>query len=407
MPVIIDKRYLPRDQNVQSRQKFIERNKRAIKEQIKDLINKDSIKDFGKGNKKIIIKKDLLEEPGIDFSQGSGNTERVYVGNKRFKKGQIIPKPQQNSGQGKGKGGSQDGGGEDEFSFILTEKEFSDLFFEDLALPNLIKEGFFLNSFEIQHSGFSRYGGPSSLNIKKTMINALGRRIALKRKNSKLTEEELKKNKKIQYIEDIDLRYNFKDRVENPTKNAVMFCMLDVSGSMLESMKDLAKRFFILLNLFLKRNYERVEVVFVRHAEEASEVDEETFFYSRQTGGTVISSGYKLIDKIIKERFDSNKWNIYIAQATDGDNWDEDNALSQQLLINNLLPVVQYFAYIQIPYIIPQAWRSLQLVGETTFYLLMKEISEKYKQLQVRVVEDYKSIFPVFRSLFENKKRKK
>ena len=105
-----------------------------------------------------------------------------------------------------------------------------------------------------------------------------------------------------------------------------MFCLMDVSGSMDEERKDIAKRFFILLYLFLTRNYERIEVVFIRHHTIAKEVDEDEFFHSRESGGTVVSSALKLMQEIIRERYPLTEWNIYAAQASDGDNWDDDSS---------------------------------------------------------------------------------
>jgi uncharacterized sporulation protein YeaH/YhbH (DUF444 family) len=97
-----------------------------------------------------------------------------------------------------------------------------------------------------------------------------------------------------------------------------MFCLMDVSGSMGEREKDLAKRFFMLLHLFLKRRYERLDIVFIRHTHDAQEVDEHTFFYSRQSGGTIVSTALEEMKKIVHDRYATGEWNIYAAQASDG-----------------------------------------------------------------------------------------
>lgn len=413
MSLIIDKRFLPKNVTTGSRQKFIERYKTAIKRRVREIVGEGSLKDFSKGNKKVTIKRDDLEEPSFQFEPGTGNTDRVYVGNKKFHKGQKVSRP--SSSQGKGGGGSNgNGAGEDDFEFILTEKEFSDLFFEDLALPDLVKKEFIGRCFEIKHAGFSRYGGPSSLNIKKTMLNALGRRIALTRKRERAKElPDLDKgviipkpDKKIQYIEDIDLKYNFKDKVDVPTTRAVMFALMDVSGSMGEKEKDLAKRFFILLNLFLKRNYEIVDIVFIRHTETAQEVDENTFFHLRENGGTVISSGYEKINEIITARYNPENWNIYMAQASDGGNFDSDNQYMAEFLSRTLLPKLQYAAYIDIANTYMAQWRSEGAIDESEVYQILDRISKSNPTLQARRVIDYADIFPVFRSLFKKKEGK-
>ena len=104
-----------------------------------------------------------------------------------------------------------------------------------------------------------------------------------------------------------------------------MFCLMDVSGSMTEHMKDLAKRFYVLLYIFLKRRYKHVDVVFIRHTHEAPEVDEDTFFHSPETGGTVVSTALEEMQRVVAERYDPDSWNIYAAQASDGDNTATDN----------------------------------------------------------------------------------
>ncbi len=417
MAIIVDKRFMIKTNQSNSRQKFIDRYKEAIKNRVKEIIGNNSIKNFDKGVKKVKLKRDDLAEPEYELDQTTGKKVRVLVGNKKYKKGDLIRKPDNYE-----KMASKSGEGEDDFEFVITEKEFRDHFFEDLELPELVKREFLGICWEIKHAGFSRYGGPSSLNIRKTMLNSIGRRLALKAKmkeklgdnlpleetnpylkdlklRKKLIERSVRtstgvegvKNKKIQYIEDIDLKYNFKERQDVPITRAVMFCLMDVSGSMGESEKDISKRFFILLYLFLKKNYQIVDVVFVRHTETAKEVTEEEFFHSRESGGTLISSGYEKIDEIINSKYSPAQWNIYVSQASDGDNWPNDYEYMQNILLNKLLPVCQYFAYIDITE-----------DGSNT-YKLMRKWCESHKNLEARVVNSNKEIFEVFRSLFKKR----
>ena len=146
----------------------------------------------------------------------------------------------------------------------------------------------------------------------------------------------------------IDIRFRDFQPQPEPNTKAVMFCLMDVSGSMGEREKDLAKRFFVLLHLFLKRRYDRIDVVFIRHTHEAQEVDEETFFYSRETGGTVVSSALDEMLKIVQDRYPADQWNIYAAQASDGDNYPGDGACCVSLLSEALMPLCQYYAYVEI-----------------------------------------------------------
>jgi len=168
---------------------------------------------------------------------------------------------------------------------------------------------------------------------------------------------------------------------------------MDVSGSMDQSTKDVAKRFFLLLYLFLQRNYERTEIVFIRHHTSAKEVDEQEFFYSRETGGTIVSSALKLMDEIVNDRYPASEWNIYGAQASDGDNWNDDSEVCYRLLTESLLPKLQYFSYIEITARAHQAlWASY------------KKILEQHPSVfAMKQLVDSKDIYPVFRELFQKK----
>lgn len=414
MAIIVDKRLMPKNQTINSRKRFIEKYKDSIKNRVKDIVINESMKGIIKGDKKIKIKVGDLDEPDISIEHGTGKEDRVYIGNKRFQRNQKVNRPDK-GGKGKGRSGSNQGGGEDDFEFVLTEKEFMELFFDDLELPELVKKQYESSTFEIRHAGYSRSGGPTSLNIRRTMMNALGRRKALRQTNphlKNLTDDELtaliKKNglskhssnkgQKIQFIEDMDLRYNFKEKQEVPTTKAVMFALLDVSGSMGETEKDIAKRFFVLLNMFLEKNYEQVDIVFVRHAESAEVVDEETFFFDPKSGGTVISSGYRVILDSINKKYNPENWNIYIAQASDGDNFLEDMGATEDLLVNHLLPIVQYFAYINIE---SSAWGP----GQSLMMGFLKNVASAHTNLQARSVNSLHQIWLVFRSLFERKSK--
>jgi hypothetical protein len=194
----------------------------------------------------------------------------------------------------------------------------------------------------------------------------------------------------IPFIDPFDLRYSNRVKVPMPSTQAVMFCLLDVSGSMDEQKKDIAKRFFILLYLFLTKAYEKIEVVFIRHHTSALEVDEENFFHSRESGGTIVSSALKLLTEIIKERYSGAEWNAYVAQASDGDNWDNDSATCRALLNDTVMPLVQYYAYVEITQGEPQnLWQEYVNVMQTHANFAMQKI------------ESASDIYPVFRELFK------
>lgn len=403
MSHIVDKRFTIKDGHVVNRQKFIDRYKAKIKDAIKKTLSGESIKDFKFKDKKIKIKTDGgIDLPSLDYDYEEGVYDSVAVGNKTFKKGDKVKKPI----KGSSSQGSDSGGGKDEFEFMLTEQEFADLFFEDLELPDLVKKQFTGDVYEIQRAGYSNTGGPSSLSVRQTIIRAYMRRYALKKQDDKKDDKlildgekiVLKPKKKISFLEDTDLRYNHRDRVDVPASKAVMFCLMDISGSMGETEKDIAKRFFLLLSMFLQKNYDIVDIVFVRHAEWAEECTEEVFFHGKESGGTVISTGYAKILEIIQARYKVDSWNIYIAQASDGDNFEYDNANMTQLLTQHMLPLVQYFAYIEIKSGMFSEDKPSEL------YQVFEKICGTTKNLSIRIIKDYKEIFEVFRSLFKKRK---
>jgi len=199
----------------------------------------------------------------------------------------------------------------------------------------------------------------------------------------------------------VDVRYNRFQAVPKPVAQAVMFCLMDVSGSMTEHMKDLAKRFYMLLYLFLSRRYKHVDVVFIRHTHRAQEVDEETFFYSQETGGTVVSTALEEMQRVLTERYPPDEWNIYAAQASDGDNALSDNARTAALLTDVILPVCQYYAYIEVGQdgLTPPITFSGG-VRESDLWRTYKQIQGADVPLAMKRVTHRRDIYPVFRELF-------
>lgn len=398
MATITDKRFVPKQGDIANRQKFIKRYKANIKKAVQKNIADQSIKDFKFKGQKVRVKAvdDDINLPSPSLDPELGIYDGVSVGNKTYEKGDKVAKP---SGSGSGSSGSNSGEGEDSFLFELTEQEFQDIFFEDLELPDMKKKNFIGDFFEFQRQGYSTTGGPSSLNVVQTMKRAIGRFLAIVEPKSEDEDPEVIEDNDLFIIEDTDLRYNFRDKVDVPSSKSVMFCLMDVSGSMGRVEKDIAKRFFILLSLFLKRNYTTVDIVFVRHADWAEECDEDTFFYAQEAGGTVISVGYEKVLDIIQQRYDSNTWNIYVAQATDGDNFDYDIPVMTELLTNHLLPLSQYFTFVEI-------CSSRRNGDRSNVYNLLTKISEDHKNLAVTGISDYPEILDAFRGLFSKEKKK-
>ena len=415
--LIIDRRQQGKQKSAVNRQRFLKRFRKHIKEAVTDAVNKRSITDMERGEEISIPKKDISEPI---FHHGSGGKQRrVLPGNKEFVRGDRVERPK-GGGKGGGKGkASNRGEGMDEFVFELNQQEFLDFMFEDLELPNLVRKQLKdSDSYKLVKGGYQRDGIPARLNIVQSMRGAKARRIALGgaiRREIKVLEKALEEigeedtderkelaNKldraqrrlnQIPFLDDFDLRYNNMIQQPTPTTSAVMFCLMDVSGSMTQDIKDLAKRFFVLLHMFLKRHYQKTEVVFIRHHTKADEVDEQDFFYSRETGGTVVSSALELMKDIVRERYPTDSWNIYAAQASDGENWADDSPKCRDLLVKNLLPLTQYYAYVEI-----------STGKEQELWQTYSEIPEQFPDcFAMRRVKGAGDIYPVFRDLFERK----
>ncbi|MDE1947810.1 MAG: YeaH/YhbH family protein [Burkholderiales bacterium] len=421
MQQIIDRRLAGKNKSIGNRERFLRRYKEQIREAVKRAIDGRGIRDIERGEDIHIPKKDL-SEPVFGHGQG-GMREVVHPGNQDYIRGDRIERPKGGGAGGSGKGQASDSGeGEDDFVFALSKEEFMQIFFEDLALPHLIRTQLAETpEWKSQRAGFSSDGTPNNLHVVRSMRGAIGRRIAIgagSRRELRELEEQLLALKRdlktgdevgqreideleadiialrarierIPYLDPIDLRYRSRIRVPVPTSKAVMFCIMDVSGSMDEGRKELSKRFFILLYLFLTRHYEKIELVFIRHHTQAQEVDEENFFHARETGGTVVSSALVLMEEIIRARYNPSEWNIYGAQASDGDNWHHDSGRCRELLGEKLLPLVRYFAYVQV------AEEEQNLWEEYT------QLLEIHRHFAMRKATSADQIYPVFRDLFK------
>ena len=419
MTQFIDRRRNASKKSTVNRQRFLRRYKNQIKRAVADAIGKRSITDIDKGENITIPAKELAE-PQFRHGHG-GRVERVLPGNDEFLTGDRIKRPTKDGGKGSGGEASDSGEGEDAFVFDLTREEFLDLYFEDLELPDLVKKELArITTYKTVRAGITTSGVPSNINVLRSMRQATGRRVALAspyKRQLKAAEEALariqaepapdvaeatrleqdiqrlkKKISTVPFIDTIDLRYNNRIRIPAPSTQAVMFCIMDVSGSMDEPKKDIAKRFFILLYLFLTKNYKKIELVFIRHHTSAKEVSEEDFFYSRETGGTVVSSALELLHQIIDTRYHPNAWNIYVAQASDGDNWNADSPYCMELLRDKIMPLLQYFAYIEI---MPRHHQSLWEVYE--------QLQVLYPNFAMENIDRVSDIYPVFRALFKRK----
>lgn len=428
MAYIIDRRPNQGQKNLGNRQRFIRKSTAHIKKSLRDNLQNRSITDVNSGEK-VKVPIDTIREPTFGHDWQSGENHRVLPGNKDYVPDDQIERP---SGGGQGGNGKQASNStetsEDEFTFTLTKEEFYDLLFEDLELPDLVKKQLKKSKkWEIKREGISNVGNPSNLNVIRTMKSSMGRRIVLRKPNEKLIEQlekelencpsnhpryaeisqELinlrKKVKAVAYVDPIDLRYNVFNKKNVPSTTAVMMCIMDVSGSMDERKKDIAKRFFMLLYLFLQRKYENVVIEFIRHHSTAERVDEQKFFYDRISGGTVVSTGLELTHEIILKEYNPSLYNIYVCQVSDGDNYDNDNNLCKKILEDQLLPLIQYMAYIEVLDDGGYDEYGLLHYMNTRLFNTYQTVASNCSKLQVAKVQAINDIYKVFRNLFEKR----
>jgi len=418
MSHFIDRRLNGRNKSAVNRQRFLRRYKTQLKRAVADAINRRSITDTGSGEKVGIPSRDISEPV---FQHGPGGTrEMVHPGNRDFMTGDRVQRPVGGDAGGAGGRAGNSGKGEDEFVFELSRDEFLDLMFDDLELPNLVRNQLIgTTEYHYVRAGFQTDGAPANIDVVRSLKGAIARRTALggpyRTRIRELEEEidvlltagaeqddvrildmreEIDRLKTrlaaLPFIDTFDLRFQSFVKQPEPTSKAVMLCIMDVSGSMDQARKNLAKRFFILLYLFLQRSYKKIDLVFVRHHTIAQEVDEQEFFYSRETGGTVVSSALNLAYDILRERYDSSTWNIYAAQASDGDNWDSDSAVCREILSAKLLPLMRYYAYVEIT---PRQHQSL--------WYAYQEVKALHPHFAMQEIDGAEDIYPVFRELFK------
>ncbi len=417
---IIDRRLSGKNKSIGNRERFLRRYRSQIREAVRQAVSGRGIRNLEQGEDIPLPRRDV-SEPVFGHASG-GSREYVHPGNQEYVKGDRIGRPQGGAGGGGGTQASDSGEGEDDFVFHLTKEEFMQVFFEDLALPHLVRTQLAeVPEWKSHRAGLTSDGTPNNLHVVRSMRGALARRIALGGEDRRelrrleahllrlrehsgaadaLVEKDIRDTeaqiealrrsaRHVPYIDPIDLRYRSRVRVPVPSAKAVMFRLMDVSGSMDEARKDMSKRFFMLLYLFLTKHYERIDLVFIRHHTQAEEVTEDEFFHATETGGTVVSSALVLMHEIIRARYPGGEWNIYGAQASDGDNWHQDSGRCRQLLAEQILPLVRYYAYVQV------AEAEQNLWDEYT------QLQEGHANFAMRKVAEAADIYPVFRDLFK------
>jgi uncharacterized protein len=410
--VIIDRRQNPKDRSLVNRQRFIERVRDGVRKSSHRALGDKGLRD--RSDSDLTVGGDGIAEPRFLHDPRSGDRDHVLPGNREYSVGDLIDKPQGGAGGG---AGSQPGEGGD-FSFAVSHDELIDIILEDLELPRLLhRTQGGVEQTTPRRAGFASSGPPSALDIEHTMARGLARRIALRTpKLSQIAELERQRDAcpddetrlllereiavkraqalAIAFLDPVDLRYRRYERQPKPSARAVMVCIIDVSASMGDRERRLAKQFFHLLSIFLHRKYREVDIVFVRHHHEAEECDEQTFFSSGSTGSTVVSTAYRVAEKVVRERYASSDWNLYCAQVSDGDNMGSDGPACAELL-NKLLPRTRFFTYVEVLREGPA-----HITRTTDLWQVLDRVARQHGNLGMRQVMDDDDVVPAFRSLF-------
>ncbi len=356
-----------RERTAEDRRRHKELVEESIKKNIGNIITEESI--IGQsGNKKIKIPIRGMKEYSFIYGR---NTRGTAIGDGDEKRGDVVGEDEEGRNGGHGGAGTQEG--EDIYETEITVEELVNYLFDDLKLPDLdrkkLSELSSGNCF--RKLGYQKKGIPPRLAKKRSAIERIKRKQACKRDIGEITNtsDGVSATERAEVIESVmstesvklsqnretvrfpfmenDLRYRRLKQTNHKNFNAVVICIMDVSGSMDQTKKYMARSFYFLLYQFLRLRYSHVEVVFIAHTTTAKEVGELEFFHKGESGGTYISSGYEKALQIIEERYNPENWNVYAFHCSDGDNWTEDNKRAVELAAR-LCEVCNLFGYGEI-----------------------------------------------------------
>lgn len=325
------------DRSARDRQRHRTKIRNSIKENIADIIAEESI--IGSSKDKI-VKVPIRSIKEYRFIYGD-NSPGVAQGNGESKPGDVVGKGDPGQPDASGQAGDQPGS--DVFETDVTIEELVEIMFEDLELPDLERKSYRQIESEVlqKRKGYQKEGIRSRLDKRRTARNRIRRKLAVTGSTSYSEGEE-----RFPFHKE-DMRYHRVTTDKREQSNAVVICIMDTSGSMGTVKKYLARSFYFLLYQFTRSRYQQVEVVFISHHTEAKEVTEQDFFHKVESGGTYISSGYRLALDIIQDRYHPSLWNVYAFHCSDGDNFysDNDRALAAA---NELCEVCNLFGYGEI-----------------------------------------------------------
>lgn len=440
--ILIDRRKAGKGKSINNRKKLLKRVRSFIKTSLPQNIGQGGVAGTGTvSSSPVRVASDALEEPYFCYAKG-GKSTVVVIGNDTYDRGDKI---EVTSGEANGTGAGPGESGEDDFIVNVARDEFLDLFFDDCELPNLRNEKFtdkLENKF--QQSGFTSTGNPSQLSVIRSYKQSLARRWAFQSPYKKEREElerelrhleegsgvakyisEKKRNARIKEIllrldeinakiaalngfDKVDLRYKKYEAKPLKTIESVLIMIMDISGSMGQEEKTIARRWFALLYAFIKRRYGSTDLVFIAHHDEAFEMNENDFFSTRINGGTSVSPALELANKIIVSRYDPNQTNIYVSHASDGDNWESDNpnVIDQVIGSGNLAGKIQMFSYVEVGKRRGSTWFSMGSSApkeNTNLWETYDYCRENLprKKMSLSIIETPDDCYGVFKNVFK------
>ena len=368
------------DRSARDRLRHRQKIKDSIRNNISDILAEESI--IGRDKDKI-IKIPIRSIKEYRFIYGE-NSPGVAQGNGDQKPGDVVGKADQGDpsvGQG---GGDQPG--VEALETDVTLEELIAVMFEDLELPELAKKSLakVISEHSRKRKGMRLAGIRPRLDRKATAKHRIKRKLAVSGSRGVDFDAE---DKRFPFHVD-DMRYKHIVPTTKESSNAVIFCIMDTSGSMGTVKKYLARSFYFLLYQFVRQKYQNVEVVFIAHHTEAREVTEEEFFHKVESGGTYISSGYRKALDIIEDRFHPSLWNIYAFHCSDGDNFYSDNERAVQAA-EELCEKCNLFGYGEI-----------KPSGSAYYSGSMLEVFGQIKRdnFQMVVIEKKEDLWPGFKS---------
>jgi len=441
--IFVDRRKTSRGKSLNNRSKLLARIKDSIRQSKPVDIDAGGVKAAGgqSSSKSFInpvkIAKDALHEPTFRYDSSTGNYESILIGNDRWERGDKFIIDRSGGGRGgRGNGSGPGEDGEDDFIVNISRSEFFDVFFEDCELPDLLET----NEKDLPEAvwkpaGFQKEGNAAQLSVIRSFRNSIGRRravaaesreelAALEKELEKIEEflsgnpisasyearrkdviqriEELKsKISIIPFFEKVDLRYKKSERIQVKQADAVLVMVMDISGSMDENKKRVARKFFSLQYAFIKRKYPNTDLIFIAHTDGAEEMTEEDFFTTRKSGGTIVSPAFKLAHDIIKTRYDIQQTNIYLSYAGDGDNWDSDNPqVIAELEENGLIAKLRHAVYVQVGMSIAG---TFNYASGVSLWNVMTSISRTNPKMHAIKIGEDSAVFSAFRSIYAKK----